>query len=279
MPVDLSWGEVAPSSTHADVRTASTNAGIVGMRPTPATIPHPSPVEAFAALHWHAGMMGCAVADVALIYDALYDVRGWGHVHPRPRLRLPPLPSDGRDSSSPPQARLLPLCGTDAVARGRAAITAKAPAKAPSATKIQGGTHGGRFNKTTVVLKTSAKSEAELEQLMSGGVLPSKVAWSIDLCCLDLPPAESESQSELGLQAMVSHAAAWFARSVHSCNTKTDISQYKTDISQYKTENSQSDGRRTVLARQVDVRAPCVVRCCLIFLAATTARGARQAGK
>ena len=141
-------------TTRGAVLGAAAAAGIVALHPTPATIPHTIDPdgEHFAALHWHATLLGRGVDDIALLYDALYTVEGWGNsVCPPPRLSLV--------GGSAPKPSGVP-CARSAVSQGRAA--AEGGGMSP--------TRG--FNRTTVPKAMIARHAQ---------ALPGRVAWSVEL--------------------------------------------------------------------------------------------------
>ncbi len=147
-------GIVVDTTCGAVLGTAAA-AGIVALHPTPATIPHTIDPdgEHFAALHWHATLLGHGIDDIALLYDGLYAAEGWGNagVCPPPRLSL--AGGSAPKPSGPPGAR-------SAVSQGRAAAEG-------------GGVSPPRGFNRTAVPKTAVARQAQ--------ALPARVAWSVEL--------------------------------------------------------------------------------------------------
>ncbi len=163
---------IVVDTTRGAALGSAAAAGIVALHPTPGTIPHTIDPdgEHFAALHWHATLLGRGVDDVALLYDALYTAEGWGNaVCPPPRLSLV--------GGSAPKPSGVP-CARSAVSQGRAAAEG-------------GGVSPPRGFNRTAVPKTAVARQAQ--------ALPGRVAWSVEL-----------SPSHETLATVCQAAAEWF---------------------------------------------------------------------
>jgi hypothetical protein len=162
-------------TTRGGALGAAAAARIIALHPTPATVPHTIDPdgEHFAALHWHATLLAREVEDVAVLYDALYLMQGWGNVG----VCAPPRRSLGGGSAPEPKG---PPSARSAVSQGRAAAEGGAAAASPRR----------GFNRTAA-LKTVVARQAQ--------ALPTRVAWTVEL-----------ARGQEGLGAACEAAAGWF---------------------------------------------------------------------